>query len=144
MLCRALRRIRGPAVEAEPHNGLQRPAPTRQRAQPASLKVYTKLPPRRRRRAQVDDDPSYEDVLDSGIDYKKDASGRVTPAVPPARKATSETRTPRRIVGVSSETQPTRRPAQAMTVGEGMALKDVIAPELWKDFGLDENGDPIQ
>ena len=30
-----------------------------------------------------------------------------------------------------------------MTVGEGMALKDVIAPELWKDFGLDENGDPI-
>ena len=23
-------------------------------------------------------------------------------------------------------------------------LKDVIAPELWKDFGLDENGDPIQ
>ena len=50
-------------------------------------------------------------MLDSGIDYKKDASGRVTPA--------------------------------AMTVGEGMALKDVIAPELWKDFGLDENGDPI-
>lgn len=31
-----------------------------------------------------------------------------------------------------------------MTVGEGMALKDVIAPELWKDFGLDENGDPIK
>ena len=24
-----------------------------------------------------------------------------------------------------------------------MALKDVIAPELWKDFGLDENGDPV-
>jgi hypothetical protein len=65
-----------------------------------------------RQRGNVDDDPSYEDVLDSGIDYKKDASGRVTPA--------------------------------AMTVGEGMALKDVIAPELWKDFGLDENGDPIQ
>ena len=73
-------------------------------------------------------------MLDSGIDYKKDASGRVTPAVPPARKAKSETR----------ETPSTRRPAQAMTVGEGMALKDVIAPELWKDFGLDENGDPIE
>ena len=77
-------------------------------------------------------------MLDSGIDYKKDASGRVTPAVRPARKAKSETRT------LTSETQSTRRPAQAMTVGEGMALKDVIAPELWKDFGLDENGDPIQ
>ena len=83
-------------------------------------------------------------MLDSGIDYKKDASGRVTPAVPPARKAKSETRTPRRIREVTSETQSTRRPAQAMTVGEGMALKDVIAPELWKDFGLDENGDPIE
>ena len=83
-------------------------------------------------------------MLDSGIDYKKDASGRVTPAVRPARKAKSETRTPRQIVGVTSETQSTRRPAQAMTVGEGMALKDVIAPELWKDFGLDENGDPIE
>jgi len=62
-------------------------------------------------RGNVDDDPSYEDLLDSGIDYKKDPSGRVTPA--------------------------------AMIVGEGMVLKDGIAPELWKDFGLDEKGDPI-
>ena len=63
----------------------------------------------------------------------------MTPAVPPARKAKSETRTQ-----ITSETPSTRRPPQAMTVGEGMALKDVIAPELWKDFGLDENGDPIE
>ena len=46
--------------------------------------------------------------------------------------------------GFDRETPSTRRPPQAMTVGEGMALKDVIAPELWKDFGLDENGDPNQ
>lgn len=31
-----------------------------------------------------------------------------------------------------------------MTVGEGRALKDVIAPELWADFGLDANGDPAE
>mmetsp|Transcript_2517 Transcript_2517/g.7206 ORF Transcript_2517/g.7206 Transcript_2517/m.7206 type:complete len:100 (+) Transcript_2517:120-419(+) len=80
-----------------------------QPSRPRLTKAYNADP---RERGNVDDDPSYEDVLDSGIDYKKDASGRVTPA--------------------------------AMTVGEGMALKDVIAPELWKDFGLDENGDPIE
>ena len=83
-------------------------------------------------------------MLDSGIDYKKDASGRVTPAVPPARKAKSETRisTPDCRSHIRNAIDAT--PPQAMTVGEGMALKDVIAPELWKDFGLDENGDPIQ
>lgn len=30
-----------------------------------------------------------------------------------------------------------------VTVGEGRALKDVIAPELWEEFGLDANGDPV-
>ena len=53
-----------------------------------------------------------DELFDSGIDYKKDASGRVTPA--------------------------------SMTVGKGMAMKDVIAPELWADFGLDpETGEPV-
>ena len=31
-----------------------------------------------------------------------------------------------------------------MTLQEGVPLKEVLAPELWKDFGLDENGDPIE
>ena len=39
LLCGARRRICGPAVEAAPHKGLQRPASTRQRGQPASLKI---------------------------------------------------------------------------------------------------------
>ena len=30
------------------------------------------------------------------------------------------------------------------TVGEGYDLKDVLAPELWEEFGLDENGDVKQ
>lgn len=30
------------------------------------------------------------------------------------------------------------------TVGEGYDLKDVLAPELWEEFGLDENGNVKQ
>ena len=56
------------------------------------------------------DDEDWE-MKGSGIDYRQDARGKVTPA--------------------------------SLTVGAGQNLKEVLAPELWKDFGLDENGDPV-
>ena len=32
----------------------------------------------------------------------------------------------------------------SMTLQEGVPLKEVLAPELWADFGLDpETGDPV-
>ena len=39
LLCGTLQRLPSAAVEAEAHKGLQRPASTRQRGQPASLKI---------------------------------------------------------------------------------------------------------
>ena len=58
-----------------------------------------------------DSDAEDFEIAGSGIDYKKDARGKVTPA--------------------------------SLTVGEGRALKDVLAPDLWEEFGLDSNGDPV-